>query len=714
MKKILFYVIVHTLLITSAFAQQYQWAKTFDANGTLGNRWDPAHMAVDNSGNIFIASRSSNPVLSGAQIDVDPDPGITNTINSANGDNYFAKYDPAGNLLWVKQFPGAFMEIRQIKIASDGNVLLIGNIRSGFGMPNEIDMNPDPSVTNTLTTYGEDLFIAKYSGNTGDYIWARQIQSFNSEANDGRVEFSSYGVYSLYNTVDLDNQDNITICGTFYGYVDFELMDPEPDSVYEGGVYGTAFIVQYNPNGETNWLLWNGPGNEGYGFAVKSDQSGNIYYTGAYSLPLNLADNGIFLYKISEGDVSWSNIINTGNVFYSASAGSSEFASGLAIDNAGNVYMSGLFKSTVDFDPGPGVSTLEYISSLPIQCGFLAKYSSSGNYIWAKRIAGGSVNTPPGGISTPTITDENKLICTISITQDLNNPYGDIDPGSGVVDTFGSFIAICDTGANLNLFKRVKSTGYMVVKGQGIYLYGTYQDSVDFDLVTPNGQFYQEGLIPSVYFAKYNQCPDATYNTTASFCQGETYTFGSESISEPGTYYNTFSTANECDSIVVLTLSMTTVDTNVIQNGNTLSASANGDAYQWIDCSNNSNIENATSQNFTPSAPGNYKVEVTQNGCTAQSNCHEVNPVNINDITAFSTINIFPNPTQSDITIYSSQAINATLAITDITGRIIATYEPMAPWTTYAINISSLSNGLYFLKIKGEEHQQRTMKFVKQ
>lgn len=711
MKKILFYVIVHTFLITSTFAQQYQWAKTFDVNGILGESWESADMAVDNSGNIFIAGHGY-PAISGVQIDVDPDPGASNVINSADGTNYFAKYDPTGNLLWVKQFPSTSMEIRRIKITSDGNVLLIGNLRDFFG-PNEIDMNPDPFVTNTLTTYGEDLFIAKYSGSTGDYIWARQIQSFGSEENEGSVEFSTYGVYSLYNTVDLDNQDNITICGTFYGYVDFELLDPEPDSVYEGGEYGTAFIVQYNPNGETNWLFWNGAGNEGYGFAVKSDQSGNIYYTGAYSMPLSLADNGIFLYKISEGEVSWSNLINTGNVFYPSSASSSEYASGLAIDNAGNVYMSGVFKSTVDFDPGSGVSTLEYYNSLSLQCGFLAKYSSSGNYIWAKKIAGGS-DTPPGHISNPTITADNKLISTISIVQDVNNPYGDIDPGSGVVDTFGSYIAICDTGANLTSFKRVESYGFMVVKGQSIYLHGTYHDSVDFDLVTPNGQFYQEGLLSSVYFAKYNQCPDATYNTTASFCQGESYTFGSESISEPGTYYNTFSTANECDSIVVLTLSMTTVDTNVMQNGNTLSASANGDAYQWIDCSNNSNIENATSQNFTPSAPGSYKVEVTQNGCTAQSNCHEVNPVNINDITAFSTINIFPNPTQSDITIYSSQAINATLAIMDITGRIIATYEPMESWTTYAINISSLSNGLYFLKITGEEHQQRTMKFVKQ
>src|SRR5690606_21260707 len=133
---------------------------------------------------------------------------------------------------------------------------------------------------------------------------------------------------------------------------------------------------------------------------VKSDQSGNIYYTGAYSMPLSLADNGIFLYKISEGEVSWSNLINTGNVFYPSSASSSEYASGLAIDNAGNVYMSGVFKSTVDFDPGPGVSTLEYYNSLDLQCGFLAKYSSSGNYIWAKKIAGGS-DTPPGHISNP-------------------------------------------------------------------------------------------------------------------------------------------------------------------------------------------------------------------------------------------------------------------------------------------------------------------------
>src|SRR5690606_36750590 len=147
MKKILFYVFVQTFLITSTFAQQYQWAKTFDVNGILGESWESADMAVDNSGNIFIAGHGY-PVTSGVQIDVDPDPEASNVINSANRTNYFAKYDPTGNLLWVKQFPSTSMEIRRVKITSDGNVLLIGNLRDLFGGPNEIDMNPDPFVTN--------------------------------------------------------------------------------------------------------------------------------------------------------------------------------------------------------------------------------------------------------------------------------------------------------------------------------------------------------------------------------------------------------------------------------------------------------------------------------------------------------------------------------------------------------------------------------------
>jgi hypothetical protein len=56
-----------------------------------------------------------------------------------------------------------------------------------------------------------------------------------------------------------------------------------------------------------------------------------------------------------------------------------------AIDPAGNVYITGQFWGTVDFDPGPGVVKLTSTGRGNI---FFAKYDISGNYVYAKVLAG--------------------------------------------------------------------------------------------------------------------------------------------------------------------------------------------------------------------------------------------------------------------------------------------------------------------------------------
>ena len=53
---------------------------------------------------------------------------------------------------------------------------------------------------------------------------------------------------------------------------------------------------------------------------------------------------------------------------------------GLAVDNSGDLYVTGYFRTTVDFDPGPGVDehkVWEYHI-------FLSKFDPDLNYIWGK------------------------------------------------------------------------------------------------------------------------------------------------------------------------------------------------------------------------------------------------------------------------------------------------------------------------------------------
>ena len=57
----------------------------------------------------------------------------------------------------------------------------------------------------------------------------------------------------------------------------------------------------------------------------------------------------------------------------------------IAVDSVGNIYVTGSFKETVDFDPSSSVSNLTSTGYSDV---FLAKYDSSGSYLWAKKMGG--------------------------------------------------------------------------------------------------------------------------------------------------------------------------------------------------------------------------------------------------------------------------------------------------------------------------------------
>ncbi|MEM7202460.1 MAG: hypothetical protein AAF628_19465 [Planctomycetota bacterium] len=57
-----------------------------------------------------------------------------------------------------------------------------------------------------------------------------------------------------------------------------------------------------------------------------------------------------------------------------------------AVDAAGNVYATGIFEGTADFDPGPGVFSLKSAGRNDV---WITKLDPDGNLLWAKQFAGG-------------------------------------------------------------------------------------------------------------------------------------------------------------------------------------------------------------------------------------------------------------------------------------------------------------------------------------
>lgn len=60
---------------------------------------------------------------------------------------------------------------------------------------------------------------------------------------------------------------------------------------------------------------------------------------------------------------------------------SSEHGVSVAVDDAGNVYTTGFFYETCDFDPGPETFNITSIGYDDI---FIQKMDALGNFLWAK------------------------------------------------------------------------------------------------------------------------------------------------------------------------------------------------------------------------------------------------------------------------------------------------------------------------------------------
>ncbi len=147
----------------------------------------------------------------------------------------------------------------------------------------------------------------------------------------------------------------------------------------------------------------------------------------------------------------------------------------------------------------------------------------------------------------------------------------------------------------------------------------------------------------------------AAYDTaTVSACDIYTWSRNNQSYNTSGKYsfVATNAVGGVCDSTYVLDLTIKTSDAAITNNGTTLSANANSATYQWLDCNNNmSPITGATDKTFVPTGSGSYAVEVTQNGCTAVSDCEEVIVLGVLENNFAQVPTLYPNPTNGRFSI---------------------------------------------------------------
>lgn len=196
--------------------------------------------------------------------------------------------------------------------------------------------------------------------------------------------------------------------------------------------------------------------------------------------------------------------------------------------------------------------------------------------------------------------------------------------------------------------------------------------------------------------------PPITSDNYVSICYGESYTIGTSTYTQTGTYQDVVSATNFCDSTITTHLTVQLPnDASISQNESILTANESGATYQWIDCSNGTSIVGATNQTYNATQIGDYAVVVTKNGCSDTSACIHVSSliVGLEHLILAENVSVYPNPSNGTFTIANQSNISAfDLRIIDATGQIVFFQNEIGQ----SIVIEGFAPGLYFAEITQE------------
>jgi hypothetical protein len=187
--------------------------------------------------------------------------------------------------------------------------------------------------------------------------------------------------------------------------------------------------------------------------------------------------------------------------------------------------------------------------------------------------------------------------------------------------------------------------------------------------------------------------PDLTVNTSGAYSVVETNQFGCNSLS-----------AN--DTVIVYPIP---ASPNLIVVGGSINSSATGNL-QWY--FNGTIIPGATQANLLYADTGLYTLSVTNSfGCINSSTVNITIPSGVQTINNYQSLALYPNPVKNTLNISHKNAANIVLniAITDINGAVVYQENQIGINTNsqVSIDISALSNGVYFVSLFNNEIKQQ-------
>jgi ligand-binding sensor domain-containing protein len=393
----------------------------------------------------------------------------------------------------------------------------------------------------------------------------------------------------------------------------------------------------------------------------------------------------------------------------------------LAVDPSGNLHAGGCFPTGYAFFCFTPPTITSSVSGAACGAGSVtlqATASNGASVKWYADSVGGSLLHTGSTFTTPVISATTTFYAEAISAGCISNTR------TPVVATIGTTTPNAPSGAVNQTFCDVATVSDLSATGLEIKWYDAPTAgnllSVTDTLITATQYFATQTV---------NGCESAnrlsvsvTINSSVSgidsiaacnsftWIDGNTYTSNNNSA----TYNFLGGAVNGCDSLVILHLTIDTVNVSVTNNSPLLTSNAVGATYQWLDCTNGyAQISGETGISFTATANGSYAVEVSQHGCTDTSVCLAVTNIGIKGYQVNTyEITVYPNPSSGIFTVDYTFNEPIEVEVFTIHGKLIS--KTQLTQKSNSINLSDQPAGIYLMNIYVDNSLISTRKIIMQ
>jgi hypothetical protein len=305
----------------------FLWAKRMGSTGQDSS----TSITVDSSGCIYTTGSFE------ALADFDPDAGTFFLTSAGYFDIFVSKLNADGSFAWAKGMGGTGFDFGQdIALDSNGSVYTTGSFE-------EIaDFDPSPGIFSQDSAGQDDIFVTKLD-HSGDFLWAKRMGGISYDQGEG---------------IAIDSSDNIYTTGSFEDGVDFDPGSNVFNLINAGDYYSDIFVSKLDGNGNFIWAK--GMGGYGWDTAldIGVDAIDNVCITGFFEGGADF-DPGPAYFSLPDAkgfDIFIAKLNGSGSFIGATGMGGNglDYGHSISIDSVGNVYLTGTFQETVDFDPGEG------------------------------------------------------------------------------------------------------------------------------------------------------------------------------------------------------------------------------------------------------------------------------------------------------------------------------------------------------------------------